>query len=62
MEIARFQYELVLDSARATYHRPKDAPERAVELAKLRTSESVLDRYAALLVSRWDAADRLSNK
>lgn len=59
MEIGRLQFDIVLDIARGVYHRP-DKAERDNELAKLRRSASVLDRYAALIAGRWIAADRTS--
>lgn len=57
MEIARYQYELVLDGARGVMLRPA-GDERARELARLRRSPSILDRYAAATAARWLALER----
>lgn len=57
--IAQMQFAIVSELAGGVYHRPKDKEGgRAAELARLRSSASILDRYAAALVDRWDAADR----
>jgi hypothetical protein len=57
--IAQLQFASVTEAASSAYHRPRDKDGgRATELARLRRSRSILDRYAAALVDRWDAADR----
>jgi hypothetical protein len=51
-EIAGLQWELVIEIASHAYHYP-DKKKRPHEIAKLRTSKSVLDRYAYGLIEAW---------
>ena len=50
-EIAGLQWEIVIETAQAAYHAPKET--RHAELRTLTNSDSPLDRYAAALVREW---------
>ena len=56
-EIAHLQWEMVIETANHVYHYP-DKKQRPHELARLTTSDSLLDRYAARLVQTWHRLDR----
>jgi hypothetical protein len=53
--IAALQYAIAVDIARGV--RPLDNKERPKRLSELTKSPDLLDRIAADLVRRWDAAD-----
>lgn len=55
-EIANLQWEIVIETAQAAYHAPKE--DRARALNRLTASDSILDRYAAQLVRQWRGAKR----
>jgi hypothetical protein len=56
-EIAHLQWEMVIETANHAYHYP-DKGKRPFEIAKLRTSDSPLDRYAHALIAAWQRMDR----
>lgn len=55
--IGAMQYQLALDTARYAYSLPA-GNDRDAERRKLRSSDNPLDRLAAQIADRWDAADR----
>lgn len=55
LEIAGYQWELVLETASHVYHLTE---KREGEIARLAASPAPLDRYAAAVVRRWDREKR----
>lgn len=56
-EVGALQWGMALDTARASYALPA-GEERAAGRRRLRASALPLERLAAQLADRWDAADR----